>query len=352
MGRLTIRDVAKAAGVHPATASRALNPLLPGRISTATTERVERAAAALGYVVDPVGRSLRTQRSGTVGVLVPDLLNPFYPRLLRGVEQALRPGGFQALIASTDNDAARAAELVEVFQGRRCEGYLIATATRSDATVDALLRDRVPVVLVNRLAATDAPSVTSDDAQGIREAVAHLAELGHTAIAHLTGPPGISVTGTRERAYRSALRAARIRPRRGWIVRADQYTAAAGEQACRRLLADTDGTGAEVTAILAGNDLLAVGCYAALDQRGLSCPDDVSVIGINDMPLAGWLRPSLTTVAIPQEQMGAEAARLLVQQINDPGTSVRSVSLPTRLVIRESTAAAGRRVRPAAPTSA
>src|SRR5690348_10412027 len=136
MGRLTIKDVARVAGVHPATASRALNPRLPGRISAATTERVTRAAAALGYVVDPVGRSLRTQRSATIGVLVPDLLNPFYPPLVRGIEHALRANGFEALIASTDNDVRRERELLDVFRGRRCDGYLIASATRADSSVD------------------------------------------------------------------------------------------------------------------------------------------------------------------------------------------------------------------------
>ena len=128
--RLTIKDVARAAGVHPATASRALNPRLPGRISAETTARVERAAAELGYVVDPVGRSLRTQRSSTIGVLVPDLLNPFYPPVLRGIERELRTEGFEALIASTDNDGGREAGLVDVFRSRRCEGYIVATATR------------------------------------------------------------------------------------------------------------------------------------------------------------------------------------------------------------------------------
>jgi LacI family transcriptional regulator len=333
--RLTIKDVARAAGVHPATASRALNPRLPGRISAATTERVTRAAAELGYVVDAVGRSLRTQRSATIGVLVPDLLNPFYPPLLRGVERALRANGFEGLIASTDNDTRREPELLTVFKGRRCDGYLIASAARADPAVDALVAEGRPVVLVNRLTSAGAPSVTSDDAQGIGAAVRHLRELGHTAIGHITGPPKISVTATRERAFLAAMRAAGLAS--GPIVRAGQYTAAAGEKACAALL-----DRAPVTAILAGNDMIAVGCYAALDARGLSCPHDVSVVGINNMPLAEWLRPALTTVAIPQEELGAEAARLIVALIDDPDTEVRTLSLPTELVVRRSTAAPSR----------
>ncbi|MEV6491975.1 LacI family DNA-binding transcriptional regulator [Actinoplanes sp. NPDC051633] len=337
MGRLTIKDVARAAGVHPATASRALNPLLPGRISRETTERVARAAAELGYVADPVGRSLRTQRSATVGVLVPDLLNPFYPPVLRGVQNELRENGFEGLIASTDNDPGREAVLLDVFRARRCEGYLIASATQRDDAISALVAEGVPVVLINRVADVAAPVVTSDDAEGIGQAVRHLTGLGHSRIGHLTGPAGISVTGARETAYRDALRRAGIEPARSWIVRARQYTAAAGERAGGTLL-----DRGEVTAILAGNDMLAVGCYAALAARGLRCPEDVSLVGVNNMPLAEWLRPPLTTVAIDQEELGARAARLVLARI--AGSPVADVALPTRLIVRGSTGP----VRPAA----
>ena len=330
--RLTIKDVARAAGVHPATASRALNPRLPGRISAETTARVERAAADLGYVVDPVGRSLRTRRSSTIGVLVPDLLNPFYPPVLRGIEHQLRADGFEALIASTDNESAREAELVEVFRSRRCEGYIVATATQDDAVVAAMMREHVPVVLVNRLTGVPAPAVVSDDAAGVGEAVAHLRGLGHVAIGHITGPAEISVTSSRAAAYRAAMAGTGVPARDEWVERADQLTAAAGREACLALLAR-----APVTAILAGNDMVAVGCYAAFDSAGLRCPADISLVGINDMPLAGWMRPALTTVAIPQEELGMRAARLIVERIDDPRGPVRVVSLPTTLIVRSST---------------
>ncbi len=335
MDRLTIKDVAKAAGVHPATASRALNPLLPGRISAATTARVVRAATELGYVVDPIGRSLRNQRSGTVGILVPDLLNPFYPPVVRGVQDVLREHGLEALLASTDNDVRRESDLLEVFRARRCDGYVIASAGRPDASVAALVAEGLPVVLVNRLTEATAPSVTSDDDVGIGQAVEHLRALGHTAIGHLSGPTGVSVTEVREKAYRTALRRAGVTPRRSWVVRAGQYTAAAGRQACHQLLDQ-----GEVTAVLAGNDLIAVGCYAAIAERGLRCPQDVSLVGINDMPLAEWLRPALTTVAIAQEELGRQAARIIVARIADPRAPIEHVAVTTELIVRESTAPA------------
>jgi LacI family transcriptional regulator len=326
--------VATAAGVHPATASRALNPRLPGRISAETTRRVVQAAAELGYVVDAVGRSLRTRRSATIGVLVPDLLNPFYPPLLRGVERALRHVGFEALIASTDNELDQESAIVAGFKARQCDGYIIASATLDDPTVRSIVADGLPVVLVNRLSDAIVPSVVSDDAQGIAEAVRHLRGLGHRKIAHITGPAQLSVTETREMAFRAAVP-------KGIVVRAEAYTAAAGEQACTELLDSAD-----VTAILAGNDMIAVGCYAAFDRRGLSCPADISLVGINNMPLAEWLRPGLTTVAIPQEDLGAEAARLIVRLVDDPAADLDGIVLPTTLVVRGSTARARRAKRP------
>jgi LacI family transcriptional regulator len=324
VGRLTIKDVAKAAGVHPGTASRALNPRLAGRISAETTRRVVQAAAELGYVTDVVGRSLRTRRSATIGVLVPDLLNPFYPPLLRGVETGLRWEGFEALIASTDNEPDRESAIVAGFKARQCDGYIIASATHDDPTVNSIVADGLPVVLV------------SDDARGISQAVRHLRELDHRRIAHITGPVQLSVTETRENAFRAAVPD-------GIVVRAESYTAAAGEQACATLLDSAD-----VTAILAGNDMIAAGCYAAFDRRGLSCPADISLVGINNMPLAEWLRPGLTTVAIPQEDLGAQAARLIITLIDDPAADVGSVTLPTELVVRGSTARARRATRPSA----
>jgi LacI family transcriptional regulator len=332
VGRPRLQDVARAAGVHPGTASRALNPQLRGRISAETTQRVEEAARQLGYVVDPVARSLRARKSGIVGVLVPDLTNPFYPPVLRGIEDELRANGYEALIASTDNDVRREAELVDVLKARRCDGYVLTTAVRRDPAVDALVAEGVPVVLVNRLASVEAPAVVSDDAAGIGQAVRHLKDLGHAEIAHVTGPARFSVTVDREAAYKAALRAEGLPFRRGLVVRATDYTAAAGEEACTRLLGDEP-----VTAILAGNDMIAIGCYAALEKNGYRCPADVSVVGVNDMPLAEWLRPPLTTVVVPQHELGEEAARLLLRRLNGEADPAARVVLPTRLVVRDST---------------
>jgi LacI family transcriptional regulator len=332
--RPTIRDVAARAGVHPATASRALNPALPGRIAEATAGRVRAAARELGYVPDPTARSLRTRRSGVVGVVVPDLTNPVLPPIVRGVEETLWHAGLACLVADTDNDPEREASAVRELAARRCEGLVIASATRDSATVRALADDGdVATVLVTRdVAGAGLSFVGGDDAAGVGAAVRHLAELGHERIGYIAGPADLSTTRTRLGALRAAVLAAPdcARP----VVRhARAYTAPEGRRAAARLLA-SDGA---LTAILAGNDMLAVGVYEALAGAGLRCPADMSVVGHNNMPMVDKLEPPLTTVAIPQYEIGVAAARMLLERLGSARPPERRL-LPTRLVVRGSTA--------------
>ena len=331
--RATIRDVAARAGVHPATASRALNPALPGRVTPETTRKVARAARELGYTPDPTARSLRTRRSGFVGVVIPDLTNPVLPPIVRGIEETLWRAGLACLLADTDNDAEREAVLVEELRARRCEGLIVATATRTSATVAGLARADVPTVLVTR--ETDErslPLVAGDDEAGVRAAVRHLVELGHRRIATVAGPPDLSTTVRRVAAFRGEMAA--LEPAEEPIViHGEAFTIPAGRRATEELLrAQMD-----FTAILAGNDLIALGCFEALAAAGMRCPEDVSVVGHNDMPLVARIQPPLTTVAIPQYAIGVEAARTLLALLRGEPTGSDRRLLPTRLVVRGST---------------
>ena len=332
--RVTLKDVARRAGVNPATASRALNPALPGRIAAPTARRVREAARALGYRPDPVARSLRTRRSGSVGVLVPDLTNPVIPPIVRGIESVLWSAGLACLLADTDNDVEREAVLVDELLARRCEGLIVATATRDSKTVNDLASADVPTILVTRdLDYRALPLVAGDDRAGVDAAVEHLAALGHQRIAHVTGPLNLSTTMRRRNAFQAALERFGL-PRPAPIVHGGAFTADAGEEATRRLL----GLEGRFTAILAGNDLIALGCLRALDEAGLRCPDDVSIVGHNDMPMMASLRPPLTTVAIPQREIGIEAARLLLGGLDGGELGNEPVLLPTELIVRGSTA--------------
>ncbi len=331
----TLRDVAAAAQVHPATASRALNPETRLLVSEDTARRVTAAAAKLGYRPNPVARSLRTRRSYTVGVLIPDLNNPLFPPIVRGLEDKLATAGYVALIGNTDADASRERLIFEQMRARHVDGFVLATVTLHDRLLAEAAAADVPVVLMNRLSQEYSfPSVSVDNDQGARMAVTHLARLGHTRIAHIAGPQEASTGASRLRGFRDGMAAHQLEVSEDLIVYANRYTVEEGSRCCRELLARNGG----FTAVAAANDMLAVGCYAALDEAALQCPDDISVIGFNDMPFIDRLRPPLTTVRFPHYQLGTEAAQLLLERIGERESPVKILYLAPELVVRGSTA--------------
>jgi LacI family transcriptional regulator len=331
----TLRDVASAAGVHPATASRALNPETRILVSEDTARRVTEAAARLGYRPNPVARSLRTRRSHTVGVLIPDLNNPLFPPIVRGLEDKLAAAGYVALIGNTDADDDRERTLFEQMRARHVDGFVLATATLHDQLLAEAAAGDVPVVLMNRLAPDYSfPSVSVDNEQGARMAVTHLARLGHTRIAHIAGPQEASTGVSRLRGFRDGMATHGLDVDETLIAYATRYTVEEGSRCCHELLSRQPG----FTAVAAANDMLAVGCYAALDEQSIQCPDDISVIGFNDMPFIDRLRPPLTTVRFPHYQLGTEAAQLLIERINGGEGPVKILYLAPELVVRGSTA--------------
>ena len=330
--RPTLRDVATAAGVHPATASRALNAATRSLVRPATAARVRHAADSLGYQVNPIARSLKTNRSETVGVLLPDLTDPLFPPIVRGIEDTLFESGYIVLTANTDNDPARTCANFSALRARQVDGFIVATALLDDPILHEAAADDVPMVMVNRkTTGLDLSAVAGDDATGIRETVDHLVGLGHRDIAHVAGPLDVSTGVGRLRAFRAAMAEHGLDD--GRIVQSQAYSEAAGRTAMSTLLA-----GHRPTAVVAGNDLLALGCYDALADSGLRCPDDVSVVGFNDMPFVSRLQPPLTSVHLPQYELGVAAARLLLDQLSGRTLTHQAVLLPVRLVVRGSTA--------------
>jgi len=333
--RPTIRDVADLAGVHPGTVSRALDPRREGRISAPTAERIRSAARRLGYAPDPIARSLRVRRSAVIGVVVPDLANPVFPPIVQGIEDTLAEAGYTALIANTGNDLGRERDRIAALQARRCEGYIVASATLDGTTIGRLTSAAEPVVLVNReIDNPTLPSVSSDDRAGIWAAMQHLSDLGHRVIAHLTGPPNLSVVRARAEAFRSSADRLGLDPDLLIIRHCPTLGVADAKDAALAVLAEIPAT----TAILAGNDLMALGCYAAAQLAGRPCPSSISIVGYNDMPFVEWWRPALSTVAIPQYDIGREAARLLLEQIDNSGDRpAKQILMPTSLTVRAST---------------
>jgi LacI family transcriptional regulator len=331
----TLRDVAAAAGVHPATASRALNPETRILVSEVTAQRVTAAAARLGYRPNPVARSLRTRRSHTIGVLIPDLNNPLFPPIVRGLEDKLAAAGYVALLGNTDADASRERLIFDQMRARHVDGFVLATATLHDRLLAEAAAADLPVVLMNRLSQDYSfPSVSVDNEQGSRMAVTHLARLGHTRIAHIAGPQEASTGVNRLRGFRDGMASHGLEVREDLIAYSSRYTIEEGARCGRELLARNGG----ITAVAAANDMLAVGCYAAIEEAGRRCPDDISVIGFNDMPFIDRLRPPLTTVRFPHYQLGTEAAQLLLERIGEREGPVKILYLAPELIVRGSTA--------------
>jgi LacI family transcriptional regulator len=332
----TLRDVATAAGVHPATASRALNPGTRLLVSEETAQRVTEAAERLGYRPNSVARSLRTRRSHTVGVLIPDLNNPLFPPIIRGIEDRLAQHGYVALIGNTDADPGKERLVFDQMRARHVDGFVLATATLNSPILAEAAKAGLPLVLMNRTA-QDYPfsSVSVDNEQGIRAAVAHLTALGHSRIGHVAGPQDISTGAARLRGFQEAMASHGLPIGPADIVYATAYTVDEGLRCGRELLAGAT----DLTALIAANDMLAVGCYGALDEFELRCPEDMSVIGFNDMPFVDRLHPPLSTVRFPHTLVGTEAARLLIERIEGGEGPVKILFLAPELVVRGSTVA-------------
>ena len=334
-GPATLRDVARVAGVHPGTVSRALNPQTRGLVNERTARRVLEAAEELGYRPNPIARGLRTNRSHTIGVLVPDLMNPLFAAVVRGIEDGLREAGYTPLIANTDNDATRERVAYEAMSARQVDGFIAATAVRDHWLLADQVGAGAKVVLVNRRVDSDAiPAVTGNDHEGIRLAVEHLAELGHRRIAHVAGSQALYTGWSRHRGFLDAMRARRLEVDPGLVVFSDAFNEREGARCCGELL----DRRRDFTAIVAGNDLLALGCYDALEERALRCPEGVSVVGYNDMPFVERFRPPLTTVRVPHYELGATAAALMLEQLRSREAPPRQLELAPELVIRGSTA--------------
>ena len=334
--RPTIKDVAARCGVHASTVSRALSPSMKHLVAAGVAKRIRAAAAALGYQPNVTAAGLRTGRSGLIGVLAPDIADPGFPPILSGVTETLGTYGYATIVVDVGPDRSRQQELVDRLIARGVDGLVLATVALNDPIVGHCIAASLPVVLVNR---TDAgrklSAVVTDDEAGMRLAVEHLAALGHRRIGHIAGPQQVSTGALRAAGFKGAATRAGLPAQNIMIETARAYTREEGRLAALRLLDRKPAP----TAIVAANDLLALGIYDALGARDLHCPSDLSVVGHNDMPYVDMLSPPLTTVRIAQRNMGNQAARLLLNEIADPAARRERIVLEPSLIVRGSTAA-------------
>jgi len=333
--RVTLRDVARRLDVHPSTVSRVLNPRTRSMVADAMAERVMEAVEDMGYRPNPFAYSLKTNRSFIVGVLIPDITDPLFPPIIQGVERTLAAAGYTVILADTDNDPERQRVNFGIMRERQVDGLIVATARYQDPVIYEHRGGDIPIILVNRtIDDPDMPCVVNDDAFGIGLIVQHLAALGHRRIAHLAGPQDVSTARARFQTFEAAMREAGLDPDPKLIEFCCSFAEEEGKAAASDLLE----RGESFTAVVAANDLLAIGCLDALAMFGKRCPEDVSVTGYNDMPFVDKIQPPLTTVRIPHDEMGAMAARVLLKYIEGDMAAARSIAIRPELVVRASTA--------------
>jgi LacI family transcriptional regulator len=333
-GKATIREVARMAGVHPGTASRALNAGTRALVNERTARRVDQAARQLHYRPNHSARSLKTRRSDTIGVLIPDLTNPLFPPIVRGIEDRLALDGFVAVLGNTDNDEERERIVFDRMQSRHVDGFILATARRNNAIPGAVGWVDEPVVLVNRVSDdASVPSVSVDDSAGMWATVQHLAGLGHRRIAHVAGPQFLSTGYGRYHGFLKGMRDAELTANPELIIFADYFSEAEGYRCGQQLL----GSG-PFTAIVAANDSLALGVLLAIQEAGVDCPGQLSLTGFNDMAFVDRVQPALTTVRVPQYQLGYQAAQLMLERLKEgDSATTKAVLLRPELVVRRST---------------
>ena len=334
--RARLKDVARLAGVHVSTVSRALNDKTRHLITDEVRSRILSVCDELGYVPNQTAYSLRTNRTRTIGVVVPDITNPVFPPIIRGIEDRLFEHGYIAITVNTDVHEERQSRMIETLLARSVEGLIMANVLHDDTAISDLARHGVDVVTVNRR--LDDPAVASvinEECQGIRQMVEHLAGLGHRRIAHIAGPQDTSTGRQRFECFCSASSELGLAALECPSVFATGFTEPEGERCTSQLLSTNQHT----TAILCANDVIAIGAIAELRRHGLDCPRDISVTGFNDMPFVDRINPPLTTVRVAQYEAGKCAATILIERLEaDQPVAPRHELMPVELVVRGSSA--------------
>jgi len=329
-GAITIKEVAAQAGVSTATVSRVLAG--PNGVAAQARDRVTRAVAQLNYHPNRLARGLRLGHRKVIGVIIPDLQNPFFTGVVHGVEAELYAAGYTLLLAHSDGLAEREQEQLSVLRGEGVAGLVFIPGNQPGANYESIRTWEIPVVAVDRSpGALEVDLVCSTNREGMRQAVNHLLSLGYEEIALLNGPEGINVTQERLGGYQDALRNAGKAVRQSFIIHSD-FRQEGGYLAMPRLL----DLAMPPRAVVVANNLMTLGALQAIHERGIRIPEELAVVCFDDMPWATSLRPPLTAVAQPTEELGRTAAQLLLERLKDPKRLVRQVVLPTRLMVRAS----------------
>ena len=334
MRKVTIKDIAREAGVSAQTVSRAIND--KAEVSPQTKSRILDIARQMGYLPNSVARSLVSQRTYNIGLVVPDIANPFFSEVARGIEDAAQEVGYNVFLCNTAENLTRELNAIYSLEAQRVDGIILCSSRLSEEELEDLAGRYQPMVLVNRrLTGKPAGLVLIEDAGGAEQAIAHLTALGHRNIGLLAGPPNSHSGRERTRGYRQSMEAAGLAVYAHWQMHCAPQ-AEGGRVATLKLLAQAP----ELTALLTYNDLTAIGAMRACQELGIAVPDEFSIVGFDDIPLAALISPALTTVRIPKYQLGHQAMMLLLT-LMEKGTIAQpeATFLATELIVRGTTAA-------------
>jgi len=335
MQRTTIRDVARAAGVSINTVSRALN----GKpdINPETKRLILEAAARLNYTPNKLARGLRSKKTGVIGVIVADIANPFFSAVVKGMGKAAKVLGYSIILQDTSENYENEEEAILIMQSEQVDGVLITPVQTDKRSILMLQESGIPLVLVARhFSDVDTDYVVADDVQGGYVATTHLIEKGHEKIAFINGPSYNSSAIERLEGYKKALEEHNIELNEK-LIRNGALTMEDGYTHCRVLLMQN---GARPTALFTFSDFIALGAMKAVRKVGLRIPDDIAIVGYDDIPFSSCLEVPLTTVRIPKKQMGEKAISVLEKKI-DGQKCDSQLKIPVELVIRQSSLSTG-----------
>ena len=327
----TIRDVAKRAGVAPITVSRVIND--SGYVSQGTRARVEAAIVELGYVPNTLARSLRSRRTNTLALVLTDITNPFWTTVARGVEDAASDAGFNVILCNTDESQIEEDRYLRVLLQKQVDGVLLVPARSTSVSVPRIQKQSTPVVVLDRRVPNAPVDVVRCDSEGgAYQLTRLLLSLGHRRIAILSGPREVSTAEDRVTGYKRALAENGLNPEQD-LIHYGEFTLENGYATTQRVLSIVP----RPTALFAANNFIAIGALRALREAGLRVPEDVALVGFDDLPPALVVDPFLTVAAQPAYQMGQRATELLLARLSDQAPEThQEVVLPTELIVRRS----------------
>ena len=327
----TIRDVAKQAGVAPITVSRVVNN--SGYVSQEKRDRVENAIAELGYVPNTLARSLRSRRTNTLALVLTDITNPFWTTVARGVEDAASAAGLNVIFCNTDESEEEQNRYLKVLLQKQVDGILLAPAHSSHEQIESILSQNMPVVIIDRrIDGAEVDTVYCDSEGGAYDLVEHLISLGHKRIAILNGPKDVTTVIDRLHGYKRALTEAGVEANEKLLF-CGGFDIDSGYSMAQQALARSP----RPTALFAANNFIAIGAIRAIRDAGLAIPEDVALVGFDDLPETLVIDPFLTAAAQPAYEMGRQATMLLLDRLSGKAPEeIQEIVLPVELIVRQS----------------